>query len=701
MITLLEFKLLLENYREALSKKGVDSSIIDFIDKLDNKQKGEAIAKLMRNPRLELIDVIPEKKFRASDPRIHAFIQTVDPSRDLKYYRVVYSWIQNGSVQTNNRFAGSVKESLGFFHENKKFFDTSYLNKYETFQDFWRAYEKALKASEETERKKKERELERNAPKIYEDSKYKVYMVKSYEASCILGKGTRWCTASRESRLDAESYLKIAPLYTFISKSGPHKYQLFIAKDRIEFNDELNSEVSAGSDQDVMNTALDCFAKNNMINEFSAVFDMASSEDFRISSKHKKYFLDNVDTFADLLGFLYSYDTTKTEFEYVMTKLMTKHRNETIMTMISRSPHDSYLKNNLGLIHEFIEDILLKELKSDGLRSIGMRSGLSGNGVFTNLMYYLWVVSENVMGNKPPKSGSMAQNMFDHFPAKFRQPMYDEMIANPSRLEQFLKAAPRNGMIGRWHEIEDTLLQDVNMYSFYFRVYPEALENEEEMDKLLKQMSFGDLLRHAQNKMDSIKHREAVKSRIENGVSFSRIPPEMFEAITRYLQVSGLRSIQYLKNILALEDRYNDALYYVIRADRTEEAKKVLWNTLLKQGFYRPIMEYVRIFLNSPDAKFESWLEGIEPRFLKSWMQKSDFAPDLIRYYAQKYNRKLPDRVVNEMPYYYAAEYATKITGKPVTDDDLHQQIMASTSRHLGSAVKDYQHRFGAGVNQR
>lgn len=709
MITLLEFKLLLENYREALQKRGVDKSIIDYVDTIkDNKDRGEAIAKLMRNPKLTLLEIIPEKKFRSSDPRIHAFIQTVDPSRDMKYYRVVFSWIQNGSVQTNNRFAGNVKESLGFFHENKKFFDTSYLNKYETFQDFWRAYEKALKVSEETERKKKERELQRNAPKIFEDSKYKVYEVRSYEASCILGKGTKWCTASRNDRSEADQYLRSGPLYIFVSKSGPSKYQLYIGPDHDEFNDHLNNSIGKGDDADVVDTALDCFMKNNMLGEFIVVYEIARSINFEISSRHKNHFFSTVTDFSSLFSILTDEENlTHKDVRELMTRLMSSYANRTVAAIVSNTQYDySYnLREYDKVIYEIIDSHLYNSLAKKGVDYLVPGTGFSSSALFVNILRYLYYISDKVMGHSlPSNKASLAQNTLEFLPARYQDIILNEVMNNPVRLQRFLQwVHDRNklGRIARWPEIEDVLRQDPQKYMFYFKVYPEALENEEEMDKLLKRMSFDDLLRQAHNKMDSNKHREAVKSRIENGVSFSRIPPEMFPAVTRYLSLAGLRSIQYLKNILALEEYYNDALNYVLRADRTEEAKKVLWNSLLELGFYRPIMEYVRIFLNGPDAKFESWLESIQPIILKSWMQKSDFAPDLIRYYAQKYNRKLPDRVVNEMPYYYAAEYATKITGQPVIDDDLHQQIMASTARHLGSAVKDYQHRFGAGVNQR
>jgi len=51
----------------------------------------------------------------------------------------------------------------------------------------------------ESEKKKKEKEVRRQADKIYEDKDWLVVRPRTWESSCAYGAGTRWCTTSKES----------------------------------------------------------------------------------------------------------------------------------------------------------------------------------------------------------------------------------------------------------------------------------------------------------------------------------------------------------------------------------------------------------------------------------------------------------------------------------------------------------------------
>ena len=81
------------------------------------------------------------------------------------------------------------------------------------------------------------------AEKVFEDSKYEVWIPKTFAASCKLGEGTSWCTAmSKDSRYFKE-YSKDGPLYIIINKSDrDEKYQFHF--ESMQFMDSDDSPVN-------------------------------------------------------------------------------------------------------------------------------------------------------------------------------------------------------------------------------------------------------------------------------------------------------------------------------------------------------------------------------------------------------------------------------------------------------------------------
>ena len=84
---------------------------------------------------------------------------------------------------------------------------------------------------QEVRQRQKERshvDIDKDAEKVYEDSKWAIYIPKTYAASCKLGQGTSWCTASTESDYYYNMYKDEygGDYYIVISKSNPNeKYQ--------------------------------------------------------------------------------------------------------------------------------------------------------------------------------------------------------------------------------------------------------------------------------------------------------------------------------------------------------------------------------------------------------------------------------------------------------------------------------------------
>lgn len=68
-------------------------------------------------------------------------------------------------------------------------------------------------------------DLGTDAELIFEDDKWEVWIPKTYEASCKLGQGSTWCTASTGSNYYYKSYSDKGPLFINIKKDDNDKWQ--------------------------------------------------------------------------------------------------------------------------------------------------------------------------------------------------------------------------------------------------------------------------------------------------------------------------------------------------------------------------------------------------------------------------------------------------------------------------------------------
>ena len=86
---------------------------------------------------------------------------------------------------------------------------------------------------------RKNADIVKDADIVYEDDDWKVYVPKTYEASCKLGQGTSWCTASTESQSAFDEYMDSGNLYININKHNPEdKYQFHFESEQFMDNDD-------------------------------------------------------------------------------------------------------------------------------------------------------------------------------------------------------------------------------------------------------------------------------------------------------------------------------------------------------------------------------------------------------------------------------------------------------------------------------
>ena len=162
-------------------------------------------------------------------------------------------WILGIANKNNGEMPnrGHVKDALTRFEENKKYLKNKDISKFKSVQEIDDYLNDELNYNELSGRQKLRQvqkavhnsDIEKDASKVYEDSDWEVWIPKTYEASCKLGRGTTWCTATTETDNYYNLYTNNGPLYININKHNPsEKYQFhfysgsFMDKDDTSIN---------------------------------------------------------------------------------------------------------------------------------------------------------------------------------------------------------------------------------------------------------------------------------------------------------------------------------------------------------------------------------------------------------------------------------------------------------------------------------
>ena len=134
------------------------------------------------------------------------------------------------------------------FDANKRYLDASDrdIGKYKTIDEL----EQKVNSIEphEVSKTRKNKDIRKAIRKtnLVDDAEYlgtfddfEVYIPKTYEASCKLGQGTTWCTASNSDNSYYNSYSEEGPLYIMINTKNPsEKYQLHVESEQFKNKDD-------------------------------------------------------------------------------------------------------------------------------------------------------------------------------------------------------------------------------------------------------------------------------------------------------------------------------------------------------------------------------------------------------------------------------------------------------------------------------
>lgn len=179
---------------------------------------------------------------------------------------------------------GRAKEALRLFHRVKHLLPTEHrdINKINSLHHLEDIVEPFKTYEPEDEEEKKT--IAQGSDIIHEDDHVRVHYIKTREASCLLGRGTRWCTAGREGN-QFESYNSSSPLIMITDKKGAladratsprnRRFQFHFGKNRSSTNINSREPEIGGheqgdrpSDHSLMDEADNPFEYHELVGKF-------------------------------------------------------------------------------------------------------------------------------------------------------------------------------------------------------------------------------------------------------------------------------------------------------------------------------------------------------------------------------------------------------------------------------------------------
>lgn len=162
---------------------------------------------------------------------------------------------------------GHVKDLLTRFNDESKYLKNKDIMKYKTMDEVEDmlndedSYKEQSHRQEVRDRQKarKNADLGNEAKKVYEDSDWEVWVPLTYAASCKLGQGASWCTASTESDYYYNHYKNAygGEYYININKHNP--------EEKYQFHFESNQFMDVDDDEIDLDSFLE---KNKGLKEF-------------------------------------------------------------------------------------------------------------------------------------------------------------------------------------------------------------------------------------------------------------------------------------------------------------------------------------------------------------------------------------------------------------------------------------------------
>lgn len=159
---------------------------------------------------------------------------TFNPDRDSvgTYGKWLLNLYNKGNLKEEDFY--KVPEYLNDFEAKKKMFSNKDIGQFKTLGELASALENVDDSNLSDRQKlrqkqnaRKHSDLGTEAELIYEDSNWEIWIPKTYEASCKLGNGSHWCTATTENDYYYNQYTELGKLYINLNKKDPDEMYQF------------------------------------------------------------------------------------------------------------------------------------------------------------------------------------------------------------------------------------------------------------------------------------------------------------------------------------------------------------------------------------------------------------------------------------------------------------------------------------------
>lgn len=242
------------------------------------------------------------------------------------YFTWLYNMIKNNQLKSEDFY--KVKEYLRIFDKfvNKIPNESRDINKFKNINDLYDVV-KEFEGSEDeisTSKTSEIKDIKKNeVEKVFEDGEWLIMIPKTERASCLIGKGTQWCTAADQSNNMFDHYNQDGPLYVMVDKNNDTKYQLhFESNQLMDANDRATSasyffdHIAEGSAVfDFLQSRYDKFWEFILETSVDDIADGGYSETFEeaLNSDVNPNVLENIlrtlrsgsDSYSVYLGFVY------------------------------------------------------------------------------------------------------------------------------------------------------------------------------------------------------------------------------------------------------------------------------------------------------------------------------------------------------------------------------------------------------------
>lgn len=173
------------------------------------------------------------------------FSTQADPTKNKVHTQWILKQYQRGKIRQEDH--PRIKQTLSDFEQHKNKLTNKDINSYKSLGDIEDAVAPHIDSEEPiSKRQETKRVKDEGSEIVHSEPDFTVRKLKSKEAACHYGAGTKWCTAAKnEGNNMFDYYNKDGPLYVIHHKDetgAERKYQYHPASD--QFMDEKDDEVS-------------------------------------------------------------------------------------------------------------------------------------------------------------------------------------------------------------------------------------------------------------------------------------------------------------------------------------------------------------------------------------------------------------------------------------------------------------------------